>query len=258
MLPSEAARLPLYDFVESAGSASWRPVTIAQVCQVTGLSELQAIDLLKQLQEDRFIDLRVRPGGIPQPYDKFVWGDADFFRSFDIKITALGRDDQVRLQRERNYSKDPVVFISCGLYRPKEIELGEQPVSLVDDLLRPARGYLARNQTTFEGVSENIFGALNRCSGFVAVMHQRGLIFDPEGEQEVRASVWIEQEIAIAAFLVYTLKKKIPVALYMESGIKLEGLREKILLNTTLEFSDSSEVLTHFRSLLEQRKFVID
>jgi hypothetical protein len=50
------------------------------------------------------------------------------------------------------------------------------------------------------------------------------------GQKHVRGSIWIEQEIAIAAFLTATRKRDIPVILYKRMGIKREGVREQIKL----------------------------
>ena len=73
-----------------------------------------------------------------------------------------------------------------------------------------------------EGLSQNIFGALNRCSGFVAVMHNRGEVQTPNGKQ-VRASVWVEQEIAIAAFLRQAQDRKLEVVVYLQNDIGEKG-----------------------------------
>jgi hypothetical protein len=62
-------------------------------------------------------------------------------------------------------------------------------------------------------------------------MHHRGEVKSLVGPPFQRASVWIEQEIAIAAYRVQILKDVIPVQLYIQAGIPLEGLRDKILLN---------------------------
>src|SRR5262249_24980532 len=96
-------------------------------------------------------------------------------------------------------SKQDLVFISCGQYRETEISLGKALAEAVTDLTA-FEGYFAQNQTSLDGLSQNIFRALNRASGFIAVMHHRGSVRTLHGEH-VRASVWVEQEIAIAAFL---------------------------------------------------------
>ena len=96
--------------------------------------------------------------------------------------------------------------------------------------------------------SDAYFEALDECVGLVAVMHHRGVVRTPDSEIR-RASVWIEQEIAIAAFLTERLQRKIEIAAYIQKGICREGLRSQLILNP-VEFDKDAEVLAHFRSLL--------
>jgi hypothetical protein len=65
----------------------------------------------------------------------------------------------------------------------------------------------------------------------------------------VRASVWIEQEIAIAAFMNQILQRGLRVKAYIHESIGLEGLREQVLLNPT-RFSKNQEVLNDLRGIL--------
>ena len=148
----------------------------------------------------------------------------------------------------------PLVFISCGQCTDEEIRLGETLAKLVDDNLSPCKGYFARNQTTLDGLSREVFEALNRCVGFIAVMHHRGKVSVPTGDDFFRASVWVEQELAIAAFLQQTQQRHIKVAAYIQKGIKLEGVREKLAVNAK-EFIHEDEVVEDFRSRIENGKF---
>ncbi|MCP4056646.1 MAG: hypothetical protein GY738_04865 [Pseudoalteromonas sp.] len=139
-----------------------------------------------------------------------------------------------------------IVFISCGQQTDEKKRLGESIASLVSELT-PFEPYFAEYQTTLEGLTKNIFAALNHCVGFIAVMHPRGCV-NPPGNF-IRASLWVEQEIAIAAFLRGALGKPIHVAAYAYRGIELEGIRKQLLLNPK-EFTDSREVLNHLRLIL--------
>jgi len=139
-----------------------------------------------------------------------------------------------------------IVFISCGQQTERERQLGEQIQALVSELT-PFQPYYAEYQSSLEGLTKNIFAALNRCVGFIAVMHHRGRI-EPPGSV-VRASVWIEQEIAIAAFVRTILGKNIEVAAFTEQTIALEGVRKQLLLNPK-EFTENDEVIDHLRSIL--------
>ena len=78
-------------------------------------------------------------------------------------------------------------------------------------------------------------------------MHQRGQV-NPPGNI-FRASVWVEQEIAIAAFLYSALGKHINVAAYIQPDIALEGVRQQLLLNPKV-FNNNDDVLEHLRLVL--------
>lgn len=148
----------------------------------------------------------------------------------------------------------PTVFISCGQYTSEEKQLGRDIAQLVGDLTN-ARGYFAENQSSLDGLSRNIMGALNNSAGFIAVMHHRGTVSTPGGDH-IRGSVWVEQELAIASFLVQAQDKHMPVAVYIQNGIKREGIRDQLLLGAT-EFTEPAEVLEDFRGRVESGRFDI-
>ena len=78
-------------------------------------------------------------------------------------------------------------------------------------------------------------------------MHHRGTIATPHGGTRIRGSVWIEQELAIASFIQYVLKRKIEVLLYLQRGIFREGIRSQLRLKP-IEFDSSADVITHLRT----------
>jgi hypothetical protein len=137
-----------------------------------------------------------------------------------------------------------IIFISCGQFTEEEKNLGKALAEIIDESTR-FQGYFAQNQSSLEGLSKHIFGAVDTCAGFVAVMHHRGMVQTPQG-RNIRASVWIEQEIAIAAFLAQAQGRELPVALYVQHGVSLEGVRQQLILNP-ITFSDSAEVVADFR-----------
>jgi hypothetical protein len=232
----------------------WRPVTLTNLLSVTeGMTPEELIEMLKHLCSERNIDLQKPPLFLPYPGN---FSDSEFFwkGDFDIKVIWKGKEDLQRLEAKEKQEPDrPIVFISCGQYAEEEIKLGNDLESIVSSLT-PAKGYFAQNQTSLEGVAQNIFLALNNCIGFVAVMHHRGNVTALDAKH-IRASVWIEQEIAIASFLTHVDGKKPPVRLYIQKGIKLEGLREKILLNAK-EFETSDEVLEDFKTSVQKGQFI--
>jgi hypothetical protein len=138
----------------------------------------------------------------------------------------------------------PLIFISCGQYTEEEKALGKELERIVREST-PYDAYFAEVQNSLEGLTAHILSSLERCVGFVAVAHQRGKVRRPHDEI-VRASVWVEQEIAIAAFIQHVLNRKIEVALYLQRGIQREGIREQLRL-APVEFDSTADVINDFR-----------
>src|SRR6266436_6620260 len=137
------------------------------------------------------------------------------------------------------------VFISCGQYTEEEKELGKQACELVKTLT-PFDGYFAQNQTTLKALSENVLRRLYESVGLIVIMHHRGKI---EGRDITRASVWIEQEVAMATLMEQILRRPLHVALFIQRGIALEGIRQQIQLNP-IQSTNSDEVVAHLRETL--------
>jgi hypothetical protein len=90
-------------------------------------------------------------------------------------------------------------------------------------------------------VTKHIFNAIHSASAFIAVMHKRDEL--PGGVPTYRGSVWIAQEVAIAAFLVQSLGLKLPARLYVQKGIKRDdGLRDYTIINP-IEFETSQDII---------------
>ncbi|HJY86998.1 MAG TPA: hypothetical protein VKE24_09195 [Candidatus Acidoferrales bacterium] len=141
-----------------------------------------------------------------------------------------------------------LVFISCGQVTERERRLGIAVAELIRRLT-PYEPYFAENQSSLEGLTKNLLAALNRSMGLIAIMHPRGTVTFASGQQQTRASVWIEQEIAIAAFIAQVLGRQLRVAAYIHKDIAREGMREELQLNPVM-FRHDEEVLAHLRQLL--------
>jgi hypothetical protein len=116
--------------------------------------------------------------------------------------------------------------------------------------------FFAENQSTVEGLSSNILKSLYRAAGLICVMHRRGEVSLPNGARIIRGSVWVEQEIAIAAFMQHVLERPIPIFFYREAGVWVEGIRSVLLLNPRVEFTDRSQVLEDLKTALQSMRFV--
>jgi hypothetical protein len=150
--------------------------------------------------------------------------------------------------------KNGLVFISCGQCHHEERELGQALAAAVDELTE-FQGYFAENQSSLDGLSRNLFRMLDRCSALVAVMHHRGEVQTPDG-RHTRGSVWVEQEIAVAAFLRQAQNRDLQVAVYIQRGLKREGVRDQLQLNP-VEFDTEAEVIADFRARLLDGRFTL-
>jgi hypothetical protein len=150
----------------------------------------------------------------------------------------------------RGTEEKRLVFVSCGQFLPREKAIGRKIADIITQET-DAHGYFAENQGSLATLTEHVLRALNDCIGFVAIMHERG-----SGTLGVsafqRASVWIEQEIAIAAFLVQVLGHEIPVQMYIHKGIELAGIRDKLIANPYV-FEDENEIERHFRGIVKTK-----
>jgi hypothetical protein len=127
----------------------------------------------------------------------------------------------------------PFIFISCGQYSPQEKSLGLQIKAMIERLT-PFEGYFAEAQSSLSGLVADILERLYHCSGFIAVMHPRGVVRDDKETITIRGSIWIEQEIAIAAMIQQLIRKnqdELPVAAYLHQSINREGIRTLLHLN---------------------------
>jgi len=137
------------------------------------------------------------------------------------------------------------VFISCGQHAQEERELGKRVCELVDECT-PFKGYFAENQTTLKALSENVLSRLYESVGLIVIMHHRGKV---ESRDLIRASVWIEQEVAMATLMEQVLHRPLHVALFVERGIAIEGIRQQLQLNPT-EFTTGDQVIARLREML--------
>jgi hypothetical protein len=85
-------------------------------------------------------------------------------------------------------------------------------------------------------------------------MHHRGELSTPEGNTRIRGSVWVEQEVAIAAFLKQAQGRDIQVVVYLQRGISREGVRDQLHLNP-IDFDAADGVLKDFRQRLVDGRF---
>jgi len=120
------------------------------------------------------------------------------------------------------------------------------------------RAFFAENVHDTDGLSEHIFGNLERCDGFLAVMNKRGSVLFKK-RRLTRSSVWIQQELAIVSFLNFQRqgRRRIRVRVFAQRGITREGLTEVLILNPT-EFNQNDELPEAVREWLTGPDFAED
>lgn len=144
---------------------------------------------------------------------------------------------------------NPVIFVSCGQYTEAEKALGKSIVKMIK-AVTDLDAFFAEEVHDLNGLDSNILVALRDCGGFIAVLHPRGKIVRPDNSTLIRASVWIEQEIAIATYIRRVEKKALPVIAFIHDSVGREGLRDLLHLNP-ISFKDEAEVLAALPELLQ-------
>jgi hypothetical protein len=144
------------------------------------------------------------------------------------------------------------IFVSCGQFTEAEKSLGKAMVRIVKSVTG-ADAFFAEQVQDLNGLDSNILSALRDCAAFITVLHPRGNIIRPDGSTQIRASVWIEQEIAIATYIQRVEKRSLPVIAFIHKSVGREGIRDLLHLNP-IPFTDEAEILAALPELLRPWK----
>lgn len=155
----------------------------------------------------------------------------------------------MRHEAKRDMSK---IFVSCGQFTEAEKSLGKAIVKTVKEITG-TDAFFAETVHDLNGLDANILGALRDCSAFITVLHPRGTIVRPDQSTHTRASVWIEQEIAIATYIQHVEKRTLPVIAFIHKSVGREGIRDLLNLNP-IPFVDEAEILAALPKLLQPWK----
>jgi hypothetical protein len=143
----------------------------------------------------------------------------------------------------------PFIFVSCGQFTDEEKSLGKSIVKMVK-AITGSDAFFAEEVQDLNGLDSNILAALRDCAGFITVMHPRGKIIRPDESTHIRASVWIEQEIAIATYIQRVEKRSLPVIAFIHKSVGREGIRDLLHLNPIV-FSHENDILESLPELLQ-------
>jgi hypothetical protein len=146
------------------------------------------------------------------------------------------------------------VFISCGQFTTAEKALGKQIAKHVRTLtdLEP---FFAEEVQDLNGLDANILSAMRDCVAFITVLHPRGEITRPDGSKVIRASVWIEQEIAVATYIQRVENRTLPIIAFKHRSVSREGIRDLLHLNP-IDFTREDEILAELPNRLSSWKLL--
>jgi hypothetical protein len=145
------------------------------------------------------------------------------------------------------------IFVSCGQLGDGEITLGKKIKKVIDEH-EGMRGFFAQDVHSPNDLNRAVFDQLKTCDGFFAVMHKRGEITYGDFPISQRSSVWIQQEIAILCYRMHLQGSHVPIRVYTEKGILLEGVMKTTIVNP-LPFEKDKDVLSGLSEWLEGVEF---
>lgn len=133
------------------------------------------------------------------------------------------------------------IFVSCGQETEEEITLGKEIIKVIH-ANNDMTGFFAQNVHSIEDLNRAVFEALKTCDGFFAVLHKRGAVTYGNYPVTHRSSVWIQQEIGALAYRSFLQGHHVPVRVYQEQGILLEGIMKTAIVNPLI-FRQKEQVL---------------
>ncbi len=147
-----------------------------------------------------------------------------------------------------------LIFISCGQQTAEEKRLGTAVKELIDS--KPGyRAYFAEYVQSLGALARNVFDGLRKCSGLISFLHKRGLVtLDGDKEWGYRSSVWVNQEIAILAYREQFEGIDIPILVFKDEKVRLEGAMTSLIVNPIPIISEK-EVLMKVESWLQTAVF---
>jgi len=150
------------------------------------------------------------------------------------------------VEQKSTNSSPAFIFIACGQSDQREIALG----LTVQTLLRKQKidSFLAETVNDLESLNSLIFKNLNECAGFIAILHKRA-----KGDCRSTTSTWINQEVAITAFLRW-MNRKIPSLVLYEEGADIEGLIKYTIANPPV-FKKEDDALKIIRAWIVRQDF---
>ena len=149
---------------------------------------------------------------------------------------------------------EKLIFVSCGQQTAEETNLGTSVKQLVDS--QPGyKAYFAEYVQNLDALATNIFEGLRKCSGLISFLHDRGLVTTQDhNEWGYRSSVWVNQEIAILAYRKQFEGIEIPILVFKDEKVRLEGAMTSLIVNP-IPMKSELEILKQIKSWLKSTEF---
>lgn len=145
------------------------------------------------------------------------------------------------------------IFVSCGQETDEEISLGRDIITTIGNH-KGMEGFLAQDVYSPEDLNRAVFEAMKTCDALFAVMHKRGGVTYRNYPVIHRSSVWIQQEIAILCYRRYLQGSHVPIRVYAERGILLEGVMKTSIVNPII-FEKREQLLKGLNAWLNGPEF---
>ena len=150
--------------------------------------------------------------------------------------------------------EDKLIFISCGQQTQAEKELGSS-VKQVVDTTPGFEAYFAEYVQSLEALSTNVYRGLQTCAGLVCFLHDRGKVVGIDGQElGHRSSVWVNQELAILAYRELVNAVRIPILVFKDPKVWLEGAMTSLIVNA-IDLQPQALILKRVRAWLRESDF---
>ena len=147
-----------------------------------------------------------------------------------------------------------LIFVSCGQVTQEEKQLGTAVKGLIDGT-EGFQAYFAEQVHDLASLGHHILNALQRCSGAICFLQKRGQVTGVAGEDwGIRSSVWVNQEIAILAYRKFLESADLPIMVFKDADVRMEGAMTSFIVNP-LPLLSISEALAQVKEWLQSTDF---
>jgi hypothetical protein len=104
-------------------------------------------------------------------------------------------------------------------------------------------------------LAHHVLDALRHCAGAILLLHERGIVTTTDGKNlGHRSSVWINQELAILAYRQFFEERQLPVLVFKDPKVRLEGAMSALIVNAH-QLGSQAETIAAVRDWLAKAPF---